>query len=166
MRAYRAAQWTMLVGYALEPEAYLDDAFVEEHREAFSGKASYLLHGENYEQFVLDKRGDYPELGFKGALYVSTASEIDRVLSEANGSISVIERLLGFSPGWLQAKRGIWRVDVHSPETKGLRIPNGFEATANVYWTPGAFTSGGTMEAVLDQVPKSEANFESKQVIF
>jgi hypothetical protein len=166
MRAYREAQDTMLKGNALEANAYLDAEYIESHRKAFSGKASYLIHGENHELYIVDKKGDYPELGYKGALYVSTAAEIDRVLKEANGDISVVEHLLGFSPGWLQRKKGIWRVDVNSPETKGLEIPNGFEASANEWWTPGAITSGGAMEAVLDQVPKSEANFSSRQVIF
>lgn len=166
MKAYRAGQEAMLQGNVLEPEVYLNADYIESHRKNFSGKASYLIPADLCELFVIDKKREYPHLGYLGALYVSTSSEIDRVLAEAEEDIAIIEKLLGFSVGCWQNRGGIFRVDIDSPETKGLRIPNGNEASANAFWTPGAFTSGGTMEAVLDQVPKTEGNYRVQQVVF
>jgi hypothetical protein len=165
MRAYREAQAAMLGGKSLAPEVYLAPDYVEEHRQTFSGKASYLLPGESYDAFVNPDTTSNSKLGYNGALYVSSAAEIDRVLAEAKGDIAIVERLLGIPPGKWQGKEGLWRVDIFNPEDKGLSIPNGFEASANEFWTPGAMTSGGTMEAVLDEVPRIDANHHRDKVI-
>jgi hypothetical protein len=165
MRAYREAQATMLAGQSLAPEVYLATDYVEEHRHAFTGKASYLLPGKYFDLFVNPETSDKANLGYDGALYVSSTSEIDRVLDIANGDIAIVEHLLGITPGKWQGLEGIWRVDILNPETKGLRIPNGFEASANEFWTPGALTSGGTMEAVLDEVPRIDGNLSVDHVI-
>jgi hypothetical protein len=165
MRAYREAQLAMLSGQQLAPEAYLAADYVEEHRQAFAGRASYLLPGEYYDAFVNPKKTSNENLGYNGALYVSSAAEIDKVLEKAQGDIAVVERMLGITPGNWQDRAGLWRVDILNPEAKGLRIPNGNEASANEFWTPGALTSGGTMEAVLNEVPRIDANHTVKQVI-
>ncbi|MEY3124038.1 MAG: hypothetical protein RLZZ573_558, partial [Pseudomonadota bacterium] len=40
-------------------------------------------------------------------------------------------------------------------------------AAANQFWSPGGYTSGGTLEAVVNPVPKQEGvTFTSRQVIF
>jgi hypothetical protein len=165
MRAYREAQTAMLGGQPLAPENYLAEDYVQEHAQTFSGKASYLLPGEKYDDYVNPKTTDKVNLGYMGALYVSSAAEIDRVLATAQGDIAVVERLLGITPGWWQGKGGLWRVDILDPETKGLRIPDGNEPSANEFWTPGALTSGGTLEAVLDEVPRIDANHTRDKVI-
>jgi hypothetical protein len=165
MRAYRDAQEAMLGGNALAPEVYLAVDYVEEHTETFSSKASYLLPGKHYDMFVNPEKTDKTNLGYNGALYVSSAAEINRVLDKARGDIAEVERLLGIKPRNWQGQQGLWRVDILDPETKGLRIPDGFEASANEFWTPGALTSGGTLEAVLDEVPRIDANHTFKQVI-
>lgn len=166
MKAYRAAQDTMLGGSALEPELYLDAEYIESHRKAFSGTASYLLPGTRYDDFVNPEKTDKVNLGYQGALYVSTKAEIDRVLNEADGDILKVENALGIRPfGW-HGLDGIWRVDILDPEAKGLRIPTGAEASANAYWTPGAMTSGGTLEGVLDEVPRIPENHNAYQVIW
>jgi hypothetical protein len=165
MRAYREAQAAMLAGRPLTPETYLSEDYVQEHSQTFSGKASYLLPGENFDRFVNPESTDNENLGYNGALYVSSTDEIDRVLDKAQGDIAKVEGMLGIKPGNWQGKRGLWRVDILDPEAKGLRIPEGFEASANEFWTPGALTSGGTLEAVLDEVPRIESNHTFKQVI-
>jgi hypothetical protein len=165
MRAYREAQAMMLTGNALSPEVYLSEEFVREHVQTFSGIASYLLPGLRFDDFVNPEKSDKKNLGYNGALYVSSAIEIDRVLATAAGDIAIVERMLGIKPGNWQGKQGLWRVDILNPENKGLRIPDGFEASANEFWTPGALTSGGTLEAVLDEVPRQKVNHTYKQVI-
>jgi hypothetical protein len=165
MRAYREAQTAMLGGQPLAPENYLAEDYVQEHAQTFSGKASYLLPGKNYDDYVNPEKTPNVNLGYNGALYVSSAAEIDRVLATAQGDIAVVERLLGITPGWWQGQGGLWRVNILDPETKGLRIPHGFEASANEFWTPGALTSGGTLEAVLDEVPRIDANHTRDKVI-
>jgi hypothetical protein len=164
MRAYREAQAMMLVGQSLGPEVYLAPDYVEEHRQAFVGKASYLLPGKYFDLFVNPDTTDKANLGFMGALYVSTASEIDRVLSVSNGDIAVVEDLLGIPPGDWQGKEGLYRVNIHLPENKGLRMSDGNEKRANEYWTVGGKTSGNTKEAVLDEVPRIEGNYTYKKV--
>jgi hypothetical protein len=166
MRAYREAQTAMLGGQPLAPETYLAEDYMQEHAQTFSGKASYLLTGIGFDKFVNPDKTPNENLGYEGALYVSSAAEIDRVLATAQGDIAEVERLLGIAPGWWQGKGGLWRVDIIDPETKGLRIPNGFEASANEFWTPGALTSGGTLEAVLDEVPRIDANHTRDKVIY
>jgi hypothetical protein len=165
MRAYREAQNSMLAGQPLYPEVYLAEDYVQEHVQTFSGMASYLLPADKFDYFVNPDTTSNANLGYNGALYVSSVAEIDRVLASAQGDIALVERLLGITPGKWQGQHGIWRVDIDSPESKGLRIPNGFEASANEFWTPGALTSGGTMEAVLDEVPRTKANHSFKRVI-
>lgn len=167
MRAYREAQETMLQGGVLAPATYLDEDYMDMHKKAFSEMASYLVTGENYELYVLDKDEKTPNLGYKGALYISTVAEIDRILEEAQGNIATLELNLGIPAGWWQGKQGIWRIDVHEPENKLLRIPDGSEATANEFWTPGGMTSGGALEAVVGEVPKVKGvTYSAKQVIF
>jgi hypothetical protein len=158
MRAYRVAQEMMLGGNALAPEVYLASDYMDEHTKTFTGKASYLMPGESFDKFVNPEKTKTSNLGYNGALYVSSDSEIDRVLASANGEITLVESMLGIRAGAWKGKGGLWRVDIHAPETKGLRIPDGFEASANEFWTPGAITSGGSMEAVLDEVIRTEAN--------
>jgi hypothetical protein len=165
MRAYREAQSSMLSGKPLQPEVYLAEDYLQEHVRTFSGMASYLLPGEFYDKFVNLEITDKVNLGRNGALYVSSASEIDRVLAIAQGDIAIVERLLGIPSGNWQGRDGLWRVDILNPESKGLRIPDGFEVSANEFWTPGALTSGGTMEAVLDEVPITDANRKVDHVI-
>lgn len=137
------------------------------HKAAFSEHASYLITEKNYSEFIEDKRGKYPNLGYKGALYISTSAEIDRILAEAGGSIVEIERQLGITPKSWQGQGGLWRVDVIRPEEHLLRIPTGAEASANEFWTPGGFTSGGTMEAVVNPVRKEKGvTYNAEKVVF
>jgi hypothetical protein len=155
MRAYRVAQTTMLCGNALAPEVYLAADYMEEHTKTFTGKASYLLPERSFNDYVNPDRTKNMTLGYMDALYVSSAAEIDRVLSTAKGDMAIVERLLGIPSGaWEKKGPQLYRVDILNPETKGLRIPSGYESSANEFWTPGALTSGGTMEAVLDEVPR------------
>ena len=165
MRAYREAQTSMLRGQPTAPESYLSEDYMQEHSQTFSGKASYLLTGDRFNDYVNPETTEKGSLGYMGALYVSSADEIDRVLATAQGDIAVVERLLGITSGKWQGQQGLWRVDILRPEAKGLRIPDGFEASANEFWTPGALTSGGTLEAVLNEVPRLESNHTFKQVI-
>jgi hypothetical protein len=166
MRAYREAQVSMLAGSALAPDDYLAVDYVLEHSRNFSGKASYLLPKKKFDRFVNPERTPNKNLGYNGALYVSSSAEIDRVLLAANGDISIVERLLGITPGsWQEEGPELYRVDIWEPEKKGLRIPHGLESSSNEFWTPGALTSGGTMEAVLDEVPRIVANHSHSKVI-
>ncbi|MCB0630349.1 MAG: hypothetical protein R2824_33250 [Saprospiraceae bacterium] len=75
----------------------------------------------------------------------------------------MIEDLLGIPSGWWQNQGSIYRIDLSNPENFSLRIPNGRETGANELWLPGGRTSGGTLEAVTDQIP--QANITAIQVI-
>jgi hypothetical protein len=167
MQAYREAQAVMIKGGSLPPATYLTQDYMDMHKESFSDLASYLMTGEKYDLFIIDEKNEAPNLGYKGALYISTAAEIDRILAEAGGDIAQIEANLGIPPGFWQGKQGIWRVDLIHPEEHLLRLPDGSEAAANEYWSPGGYTSGGTLEAVINPVPKVEGvTYNARQVIF
>jgi hypothetical protein len=167
MRAYREAQDVMLSGGVLAPETYLSQEYLDMHKESFSNFASYLITTENYIKYIVDEEQRTPNLGFKGALYISTVGEIDRILAEAGNDIGQIERNLGITSGAWQGKGGLWRVDLIKPEEHLLRMPTGAEASANEYWTPGGFTSGGTLEAVVAEVPKEKGvTYDAEQVVF
>lgn len=46
-----------------------------------------------------------------------------------------------------------------NPSTLNLRIPSGNEVGANDFFTPGGFTADGTIEAVIDQIPKGKYTY-------
>jgi hypothetical protein len=167
MRAYREAQAVMLGGGSLPPATYLTQDYIDMHKESFSDMASYLMTGKKHKLFIVDEKKESPNLGYKGALYISTAAEIDRILAEAGGDIAQIELNLGIPAGAWQDEGGLWRVDLIRPEEHLLRLPDGSEAAANEFWSPGGYTSGGTLEAVVNPVPKQEGvTYTARQVIF
>jgi len=140
-----------LVGQKLNPAEYLELVYVKNHLSKFRTKASYLVTGQTYNGFIKGQAS----VGRPDGLFISTAGPIDDVLLKAGGNVSIIEEELGIPNGAWQDKGGIYRIDIQSPESFNLRIPNGSEAGANVLWEPGGYTSGGEIEAVTDAIPIS-----------
>ncbi|MBL7934309.1 MAG: hypothetical protein JNM51_00695 [Bacteroidia bacterium] len=142
------------LGQKLNPTQYLSSSYITNHLNKFKTKASYLVTGDTYDNFILGKA----TVGRPDGLFISTADDIDAVIAKANGNISIIEQELGIPAGSWQGKGGIVRIDINNPENFNLRIPDGSEAGANSLWEPGGLTSGGKVEAVTNPIPTTNIN--------
>ena len=160
MRAYREAQEKMLAGNALDPKEYLEDWYVEQHLKDFEDGACYLVTGDTFDKRVSGKE----VLGRPDGQYILTLDEVARVLEKAKGDIAIVERELGIPVGSWHGQNGLYRIDVLQPTTLELRLPSGFEVGANEFWCPGGFTSGGTQEAVVSQIPNGLENVRFKEL--
>ncbi|MCA2009700.1 hypothetical protein [Tritonibacter mobilis] len=75
--------------------------------------------------------------------------EFERMIQDARGDLSIIEKELGFDPGHLTSGK-YQPVLIDPDDFSGLRVPTGNEGGANEFWLPGGYTSGGMPEAVMD----------------
>lgn len=132
------------------PESYLPSAYIDSHLQRFAEQGgSYLV-----PRSALDRFGRDP-VGRPDGQFMSTKSEMDRILENANGDIAVIERQLGIPEGsW--SNEEIVRIDVLSPQSIGLRMPSGNESGANPLWIPGGKLPNGQSEAVVDPIPRGK----------
>ena len=80
--------------------------------------------------------------------FVIPKAQADLLIQKAGGNIRELEKSLGLDPGVLG--NSPFRVDVKVP--KGLRMSDGRELGANEKWLPGGKTSGGVLEATVDQI--------------
>lgn len=81
---------------------------------------------------------------------------MDEVIKNANGDLSILEQRFGFPDGYFKDGGGLVKVDINNPNDFSLRMPSGNEAGANNFYTPGGFTSGGTPEAVVNNIPNTD----------
>ncbi len=125
-------------GYRPEANTYLSQKYIDTHLRMFRGGVTKIAAEKPNRA-----------LGSPLGTYVMPKSSADILISQVNGDITQLENLLGLSPGYLGMHPV--RIDIENPH--GLRMPNGNEVGANEQWTPGGYTSGGTPEAVIDQVP-------------
>ena len=83
----------------------------------------------------------------------SFREDMMKVLKEADGDVSKLEKIFGMDEGDWGKNPVIIRVD----DPQHLRIPDGNEMGAwTKYYIPGGFTSGNQAEAVIDSVPRGE----------
>jgi len=137
-----------------------------EHLSKFLNGGSMLVTKATYNRYMadgIDVDGEFvgypPDANdINGSNYILPHDEMDKLLTEANGDISVIEKGLGMSPGTYGDEPDLIRVDIMNPENYNLRMPNGKEAGANENYIDGGYTSGGFPEAVIDQVPNNSEN--------
>ncbi len=158
-RAFISGQERLAIGSYLSPSEYLTATYIQRHLLKFHGKSSYLITGDQFDAFVAGRN----VIGRADGQFISTSQKVDEVLAKANGSVSKIETELGIPTGTWQNKGGIYRIDIHNPENLHLRIPKGSETGANEFWHPGGITSGGVIEAVVDEIPKNM--FTATQII-
>jgi len=124
------------------------------HIESFRNGGSSLVTRRTYNDYMknTDKLG-YPD----NSMFIARKDFIDKVISEANGDISVLEKRLGFPSGHFAKGGGMVRVDINNPLLHNARMPSGMEMGANQYFKWGGYTSGGVPELVVDQVPNTDA---------
>ncbi|MDR1348461.1 MAG: hypothetical protein LBJ63_08580, partial [Prevotellaceae bacterium] len=119
------------------PEIYLDASYIQQHLAKF-------------ENGVTKISANPPSgaVGPPNGTFVMPKQQADLLIEQANGNISRLEELLGLEKGTLG--NNPVRIDVSNPN--GLRMPSGNESGANLLWIPGGQTTGGVLEATIDQI--------------
>ena len=120
------------------PSDYLSNEYIDNHLKNFEGGVT-KFSASNPTRPVGPPEGTY----------VLPKSQADELLTKAGGDVNKLEDLLGLDRGTLG--NNPVRIDVDNPT--GLRMPSGNERGANDKWLPGGKTSGGTLEATVDQIP-------------
>ena len=120
-----------------KPQEYLHKDYIKNHLNEF----------ENGGIVKIIPTKPIGTIGNRGGLFVLSEIEFNKIVKDANGSISKIEDALGLDKGYLGEKPVVVKFNKFS----GLRIPQGNELGANPnYWIPGGYTIGGIKEAVID----------------
>lgn len=107
-----------------------------EHLKHFSGRCSLLISEGSYRRYFEGREniGRFPDANDpNGSIFVATAEDIDKAIAESNGDISKVEDSLGLPRGQL-GSGPIYRVDIEDPESLNLRVANGKEAGANMFF--------------------------------
>jgi RHS repeat-associated protein len=126
---------------------------VRMHLEEFRNGGSFLTTRKVYDKVIDGKRMiGYPD----NTMYITKKGYMDKLFSEANGDIAVLEKRLGFDPGHFAKNGGLVRVDIKNPLLHNARMPSGLEMGANNHFKWGGYTSGGAPEAVINQVPNTD----------
>jgi RHS repeat-associated protein len=125
------------------------------HLEQFEGGASFVMTRDQYNRFVFGK----PSVGRADGLFVTTKTNMDKIMRESGGDIGEIERRLGFDAGHFSSGGGLARGDIANPGAHNARMPSGLESGANPHFKYGGYTDGGAPEAVVDPVPTSSVAF-------
>lgn len=81
--------------------------------------------------------------------YVTSLRDFRAVMAEARGDLRVVERRLGLMEGQLSSRDTLIAL-IRPSDAPSLRIPDGNAGGANPKWIPGGYTSGNTIEAVMD----------------
>lgn len=128
-------------GLRPEPSTYLSREYIEKHIAEFDNGATRIMKKSSY-----DVHGPARE---DGTMFVLPKSQADRILAEAKGDRSYIEKALGFQPGALKDSQLV-RLDFPRPKNHNIRMPSGNELGANEHWLPGGKLPTGLSEGVMD----------------
>ena len=133
-----------------DPKTYLNPDYYQKHLEPFEKTGCYRIQRTD-PMLPDDQYGGV--LGHNSGLFVTSGEDMMKVLKEADGDVSKLEKIFGMDEGdWGKNPVIIW---VDDPQH--LRIPDGNEMGAwTKYYIPGGFTSGNQAEAVIDSVPRGE----------
>ena len=135
------------------PSEYLSKEYIDNHLSKFDDGAAYILSKKTYDDYFdgRDKLGRSD-----GTQFVLPKNEVDRVLNNAGGDLTKLEKELGYNIGSLENGDYIIMY-VNNPKKYNISLPSGNEMGANDNWIPGGYTSGGIPEAVvydLDNTPE------------
>ena len=133
-----------------DPKTYLNPDYYQKHLEPFEKTGCYRIQRTD-PMLPDDQYGGV--LGHNSGLFVTSGEDMMKVLKEADGDVSKLEKICGMDEGDWGKNPVIIRVD----DPQHLRIPDGNEMGAwTKYYIPGGFTSGNQAEAVIDSVPRGE----------
>ena len=133
-----------------DPKTYLNPDYYQKHLEPFEKTGCYRIQRTD-PMLPDDQYGGV--LGHNSGLFVTSGEDMMKVLKEADGDVSKLEKIFGMDEGdW-----GKNPVIIRGDDPQHLRIPDGNEMGAwTKYYIPGGFTSGNQAEAVIDSVPRGE----------
>ena len=133
-----------------DPKTYLNPDYYQKHLEPFEKTGCYRIQRTD-PMLPDDQYGGV--LGHNSGLFVTSGEDMMKVLKEADGDVSKLEKIFGMDEGDWGKNPVIIRVD----DPQHLRIPDGNEMGAwTKYYIPGGFTSGNQAEAFIDSVPRGE----------
>ena len=138
-----------------DPSTYLSQDYIDTHLAQFDNGVSVIQTDWAYSRY--SETNGFVGVPDDNTLFVMPKNYCDNVISSANGSISVVEKELGFPDGYFSDGGGLVRIDVDTITELNIRIPSGNEAGANKLWIPGGVTSGGVPEAITDIIPLENA---------
>ena len=119
-----------------DPKTYLNPDYYQKHLEPFEKTGCYRIQRTD-PMLPDDQYGGV--LGHNSGLFVTSGEDMMKVLKEADGDVSKLEKIFGMDEGDWGKNPVIIRVD----DPQHLRIPDGNEMGAwTKYYIPGGFTSG------------------------
>jgi len=124
------------------PSDYLDQSFINAHEGIFTqeGVASRIVSKSAYNKFGIGKPDQW------SSEFVSTKSDIDKVLNESGGDLNQIASQLGIPSSQLQG--GLVRIDFDLSKNS-VFMPSGNEWGANDLWIPSGILPTGKLESVV-----------------
>ena len=131
-----------------QPSVYLKEEYITNHLAKFDDGVTKIT-----------SYNPTGTVGPPGGTFVLPKAKADVLIQQADGDIGKLEDLLGLNRGDLGTTP--YRIDIDNPS--GLRMPSGNEPGANEFWIPGGQTSGGILEATVDQI---QPGTYTKQIIF
>ncbi len=132
----------MAKGSRPNPNTYLEADYISQHLSKFDGGVTKIAANAPTSSVGPPT----------GGTFVLPKSQADNLIAQAAGNPRKLEELLGLDSGILG--NSPVRLDINNPT--GLRMPDGNEFGANTNWIPGGKTSGGILEATVDQIPLNE----------
>ena len=133
-----------------DPETYLSPKAIEAHLKKFEEEGVAKIISEERYKYAKENYGG--AIGPKEGQYATSKVIADKAIKSSNGSPRELEKRLGLSEGELGEKP----VLIVSNNIEFLKYPSGRELGANENWGPGAFTSGGVPEVVVNQFAPGE----------
>lgn len=138
------------------PGEYLDADYIQQHIDQFGDGATRFYRADSLATYGP---------GNNGTTFVFPTSEIDTIITQANGDPQRLGVMLGLGENFFVDSNGnavdIVRADFSYEDiTNGnLRMPQGTEAGANAQWIPGGYLPEGIPEAVFDVSDMGTGNY-------
>lgn len=134
----------------LNPDDYISDEEIRRHIRIFEEEGVVKIISE--KQLVKAKEKYGGAIGPEEGQYATSKIAALKAIKSSNGSPRELEKRLGLAEGELGEKP----VLIVPNNIEFLKYPSGKELGANEKWGPGAFTSGGLPEVVVNQFAPGE----------
>lgn len=127
-----------------DPFVYLPKEYIAKHLKKFEDEiiASRVVLKKSFEKYGLGKPDEWQ------SEFVSLKSDIDKVISDANGSLEFIALELGFPVEQIRNDE-LLRVDFKLSTKNKTFMPSGNEFGTNEQWLPGGKLPTGKLEAII-----------------
>uniref|UniRef100_UPI002613B129 hypothetical protein n=1 Tax=uncultured Chryseobacterium sp. TaxID=259322 RepID=UPI002613B129 len=126
------------------PFVYLPKEYIAKHLKTFEDEviASRIVLKKSFEKYGLGKPDEWQ------SEYVSLKSDIDKIISDANGSLEFVAQELGFPVEQIQNDE-LLRVDFKLSSKNKVFMPSGNEYGTNSQWLPAGKLPTGKLEAIV-----------------